>query len=98
MANGRLEVAAAGTAEPLDATKAYRGMIVVQALESNTEPIAVGTAGVVAADGSETGVRLNPGEVISFPPAGPGVTRYSTQSIYVDVQVNDEGVSWTVYE
>lgn len=98
MANGRLEVAAAGTAEPLDAAKAIRGMIVVQALESNTSPVAVGTVGVIAADGTETGVRLNPGEVISFPPAGPGVSRYSTQTIYVDVQQNGEGVSWTVYE
>jgi hypothetical protein len=83
---GQKTVAAAGTAEPLGNTQVDFS-ILVRALDTNTGIVAVGNDGtddVTLANG----YRLAAGEVCAFEHVD------NLAAIYVDAEVNGEGVSW----
>jgi hypothetical protein len=84
--SGQKTVTAAGTAEALG-TEQVHGPLMVKALETNTDIVAVGNdgAGDVTVD---NGLRLAAGEVMIF----EHVSQLS--AIYVDSAVDGEGVAW----
>ncbi len=86
--DGRKTVTAAGTAEPLVTNATWVEWVDVQALRGNTGYVAVGAASVVAAAGTERGTVLSPETSIRI----QGV---DLNAIYVDSEVNGEGVSFT---
>jgi len=85
--DGRKVVTSAGTAEPLSATSVKFISLEIQALEVNTDLIAVGASTVVAASGTERGILL-----------GQLATRYfqngDLKDIYIDSRQDGEGVSY----
>jgi len=100
---GRTIVTTGGTAVALSVT-ARVGMIVVQALSTNTGNVAVGPVSTVNADaGDEAGTILAAGEVYSIPypePHSP-IARPSLATVFVNAETGNDGidgVSWTVYE
>lgn len=89
--DGRKTVATAGTAEALVGSATPAKKVEIQALFSNTQRLAVGASTVDETAGSERGTILLPGS--SF-------TLYleDLADIFVDVNVNGEGVSYTFFE
>jgi len=97
--DGRTVVTTHGTAVPLSSSAPYHyGSITVTALEGNTKKVVVGGPGVVAALASRKGIPLSTGDSYTFEPGerGQGLSRESTGTIYVDAEVDGEGVSWSV--
>jgi len=89
--SGRKAVAHAGTAEKLVADKTGCFMILLSADLGNTSPLVVGNADVVAANGSQKGVVLTPGN----PPAMFLVRDVS--SVYVDSQNDGDAVCFVYF-
>lgn len=87
MASGRVSVASGGTPEALNSTSQKCDIIYVTAFEGNTDIIVVGESDVDATEATRTGTVLFAGQTIAFPYG-------NVVSIYVDVEVNDEGASW----
>lgn len=85
---GRKTVTTAGTAVSITATKTPCVGVVIQALETNTDLIAVGGSDVVAATATRKGVVLQPGESITLN------VRNLKNIIYIDSIVSGEGVSF----
>lgn len=88
--SGQNTVAAAGTAEQLG-TQAIFGPLMVKALDTNTDIVAVGNDGA----GDVTvgnGMRLAAGDVIVFSYVG------NLASIWIDSAVNGEGVAWLMLD
>ncbi len=88
--DGRKTVTTAGTRVQLSTTNTICRKIEIQALSANTNYVFVGDITVVAATGSERGIRLAPGAVI---------TMYvqDLYSLYLDSRVSGEGVSYVYY-
>ena len=85
---GRKTSTTPGTAVALASTAACR-RVIVQALWSNTNPVAVGlAAGVKATVGSEAGIKLNPGGSAAF-------DIDDIAKVYMDPITSGEGVSFT---
>lgn len=85
---GNKVVAAAGTPVALAAATPCRA-VVITARIGNTKEVAVGFSNTVrATSGAEIGMQLQPGQSISI-----AVTDLSL--IFIDAQVNGEGVSYT---
>jgi len=88
--SGQNTVAAAGTAEQLG-TQDIFGPLMVKALDTNTDIVAVGNDG--AGDVTvANGMRLAAGDVIVFSYVG------NLASIWIDSAVNGEGVAWLVLD
>ncbi len=84
--SGQKTVAAAGTAEQLGTTQIDYALL-VKALDTNTGIVALGNDG--ADDVSlSNGFRLAAGEALIFDHVD------NLAAIYVDAEVNGEGVSW----
>ena len=84
--SGQTTVTTAGTAVPL-ASLPINGPLIVKALDTNTNPVAIGN------DGSNditlsTGLRLSAGEEVYLGYVG------NLASIYLDSTTNGEGVAW----
>lgn len=88
LTDDRKTVTTAGTAVAIHASLACR-WVLVTALKTNTDVVAVGGSGVVAASGSIKGQPLSPGESVSLPVD-------NASKVFVDARVNGEGVSFTV--
>ena len=88
---GRKAVTAAGTAEKFvaNSTACYR--VDMCADLGNTNPVVVGGAEVVAADGSQKGIVLIPGN----PPIT--VLTNDVSKLYVDAKTNGDAVCFTYY-
>jgi len=85
--DGRKVVAAAGTAESLEAATHQVALVIITAETDNADVVAVGGSGVVESDSTRTGVSLN---------AGDSVTLYNVDlyEIYLDAGTNGEGVTY----
>jgi hypothetical protein len=79
-------VAAAGTAEALG-TQQINGPLMVKALDTNTDVVAIGNDGAGDVTVSN-GLRLAAGEVVVFSWVG------NLGALLVDSAVNGEGVGW----
>lgn len=89
--SGRKAVTAAGTAEKLVATSTKCFRVDVCADLGNTNPVVVGGSGVAAADGSQKGMVLIPGNA-------PQVILIDDLSkLYVDAQTNNNAVVYNYY-
>lgn len=88
--SGRKTVTTAGTAVALLATQTEAKRLDVQAFYNNTKSVAIGDSAVVALPASARGVTLQPGNVYTF-----YVTDVSL--VFVDSEVNGEGVQFTYY-
>ncbi len=84
--SGQKTVAVAGTEEALG-TQAINGPLMVKALDTNTDVVAVGNDGAGAVSVA-TGMRLAAGDVIVFDWVG------GLGSLMVDAAVGGEGVAW----
>ena len=89
LVDGRKTVTSNGTAVALGSATTIK-RITVQALETNTDAVAVGASTVVAASGSERGAILLPFQNVD-------IFHNDLAKIYVDSRVNGEGVSF-IYE
>lgn len=88
--SGSKSVAAAGTREALVRTRTPAAWVIVQATQTNTGKVYVG--GNTVAVGA--GVTLaSPGDSVTFPYQG-GLGAYDLKEIYVDAEVNGEGVDY----
>ena len=85
--DGRKTVTAAGTAEALSSVPLKVKTLTVQAFEANTLAVSVGGATVVAADGTERGIKL-------FALSTHPFEDVDLNTIYVDAQFSGEGVSF----
>ena len=84
--SGQKTVAASGTAVVLGSVR-IDGPLLVKALDTNTGVVALGNDG----SGDVTlsnGLRLEAGELVVFEYVG------ELASLYLDAEVNGEGVSW----
>lgn len=95
--DGRKEVAAAGIAERLVATKGTMAWWVeIQAFRNNTDYVSIGASATLSATGTERGVIL--GALSSKPftidarPGGMGMI--DLYDIWINAEVNDEGVNF----
>lgn len=88
LTNGRKAVAATATPEAIRTTLACK-WVMVTAFKTNTSDVYVGGTGIVADAGSQTGVPLAAGESVTLPVA-------DAASVFVDVLVNAEGVTFLV--
>lgn len=88
--SGRKTVTTAGTAVALASSQTEVKRLDVQALYNNTKSVAIGDSNVVASPATARGVTLQPGNVYTF-----YVTDLSL--VYVDSEVNTEGVQYTYY-
>ncbi len=84
--SGQKTVATAGTAEALGSVQVDYALL-VRALDTNTGIVAVGNDGADDVTLSN-GYRLAPGDVCAFEHVD------NLAAIYVDAEVNGEGVSW----
>lgn len=92
VSSGRQAVAATGTPETLSSTSTFCTTIVVSADEGNTDVVAVGASDVDATEASRTGMILFPGQLEYIH------GRNNLNSVWVDVEVNDEAVSFTCFQ
>lgn len=86
--DGRKTVAIAGTREPLVAVSTPVNSVIITALLENTEVVVVGANTVVAAEATRRGTPLSPGDSLSF-------DIDNLDKVYLDVIVNEQGVSYT---
>lgn len=89
--SGRKAVTTAGTAEPILASNQWCFMVLISADLGNASPVVVGNADVVAANGSQKGVVLTPGN----PPVMFLVRNVA--DIYVDSQNNGDAVCFVYF-
>lgn len=87
MLTSRKVVASSGTAVQLTTQALYNQVLIVTALEGNTEKVVLGGSDVVAATGTRKGVALVASETIQIPVP-------DLSAIYIDAEVNGEGVSF----
>lgn len=86
---GSKAVAAAGTAERLTSASNPCSSVIITARAANTKSIAWGFSNAVEGGaGAEVGACIKPGESIE-------VKCGNTNEIWIDAQVNGEGVSFT---
>lgn len=97
--HGQKVVAVAGTAEPLTATRFACSTVTIQPLADNTGEVRIGGRLVSAEDTAITsiasgyGLALSPGDSgVAFPVGPPA--QYDLSSIFVDADVNGEGVQF----
>ena len=83
--HGRAIVQTAGTAQPLN--RVIVSKLVITALITNTERVAIGNDRVSAAYGYEQGAMLYPGEKLIL-------VGSEASELYIDVVTDDEGVTW----
>ena len=86
---GRKVVAAAGTAEAL-ASDTPCQKVDIQAELDNTDVICVGGSGVIAATATREGIALESKDVYSL-------EIDNLNKVYIDAEVNGEGVSFTYW-
>jgi hypothetical protein len=84
--SGQKTVTAAGTAEALGSA-AINGPLIIKALDTNTDVVAIGNDGAGDVTVSN-GLRLLAGDVIVMDFTG------NLGSLMIDSAVNGEGVSW----
>ena len=89
LADGVKVVTTAGTDVVLAASTPAK-IVVIQSQTDNTGLIAVGNAGVDAAEATGTGVILYPGDTITVPCD-------DLSDIYIDATVSGEGVRYTYF-
>lgn len=88
----RKAVASAGTAVQLSITSIACFMVIVSADLGNSSPVVVGGADTVAADGSQKGIVLVPGN-------NPvTILADNLNKIYVDAQTNGDAVVYTYFQ
>ena len=85
----RKVVTTAGTAVKLSDTRINCVQICLQALLTNTGNIAIGGSNVIAASGTANSITLVPGQTMTINCQNP-------QTIWMDSEVNGEGVSYLV--
>lgn len=88
LVNGRQVVPTPGTPVQLSTSTSTAAWVVLTALSTNTNPVVVGGAGVVAAAGTRTGIALGPGA------STPAINVDQLSDLYVDVVTAGEGVSY----
>lgn len=88
---GAKAVAAAGTAEALSTTTDVRGVL-IQAKPGNTGDIYVGDLGVSS---SSYGFLLEPGDSV---PLSTQLTKQDLADIFIDADLNGEGVTFLYWE
>ncbi len=86
---GRKTIGTPGTEEALAASTVCK-RVVISGLIGNKKPVAVGFNGVVAAQGSETGKILYPGDTIE-------ILINNLATIFVDVQTANDGVAYLYF-
>lgn len=87
----RKAVAVPGTAEKLVANSTHCFMVIVSADMGNTNPVVIGNSAVVAAEGSQKGIILIPGN----PPIPILIDDVS--KIYVDAITAGDAVCFTYF-
>jgi hypothetical protein len=92
MFNGSKDVAAAGTAETLASDRTAVTWIIVQAKSTNTGRVYVGSSTVA----STNGVSLLADDSKLWPPVAD-LAAYDLSLIYVDADVNGEGVTFEYF-
>lgn len=88
--DGRKTISAAGTAEALVGTATPCKKAVITALAGNTDTVVVGASTVVAALATRRGTPIEPGDSFWFP-------FEDLADVYIDSEVNGEGVSFTYF-
>lgn len=88
LSGGRKTVTTGGTAEAL-ATSGVASSVAITAETDNTGVVVVGGSGVVAALATRKGIPLNAGDTVT-------INDVSLGSIYLDVTVNGDGVTYAV--
>lgn len=88
---GSKTVSSAGTAEALSATEVKCVWVIVQAKGSNTGQVYVGDSAVSS---SNEGAELDALDSVMYPTVDRRST-YDLRNIYVDVDTNGEGVTYT---
>lgn len=86
--NGRKTVTTAGTAEQLSTSATRVSSVAIQALETNTGKVCVGSSNVIASQSTRNAVYLEAGVPVVL-----DVDQLT--DIYLDVTVNGEGVTYT---
>lgn len=86
LTTGRKTITTAGTAEVIAASTVCRSVIVV-ALPTNTNRVAIGDSVVDVADSTFRGIPLNAGDSVSLLVS-------NLNQIWLDVLVNGEGISF----
>jgi hypothetical protein len=89
--SGRKAVSSAGSAEQITTDNIQCFLVLISADLGNSNPVVVGDANVVAANDSQQGVVLTPGN----PPLAFQVRDVS--QIYVDVQTNNDAVCFVYF-
>ena len=89
VADGIKAVTTAGTAVRLSATSVPCRRVFIQALATNTKAIAIGASTVVAAEATARGASI-------FPTQGDWFNVDNLNLLYIDSQVNGEGVNYLV--
>lgn len=87
--DGRKTVAVAGTAEALGASTST-SLVIITALEANTNVVVVGASTVVAASGTRRGKPLMPNESVE-------IAISNLNLVYLDTVVSGEGVSFAYF-
>lgn len=94
---GKKAVASAGTPVQLQATSQTVNGLLFQAWPANTGSIYVGTVGLNSSTGAKVIMILGPGQIGYI----GGKAQFGTEDpslIYVDSDVNGEGVLWSIQQ
>jgi hypothetical protein len=90
--SGEVNVATAGTRVQLSSSRVPCSWVLVQSKRTNTQYVHVGGVNVDSSNGTE----LVPFDSVLFPPLGD-TTPYDLAHIWVDADVNGEGVKFTYF-
>ena len=84
------QTATAGTRVQLSTTSVPCQRLVISAMDSNTDTVAIGGSDVVSTSATRNGLILFPGQT-EYMDLGSGS---NLTAIYLDTDVNDEGITW----
>jgi len=87
--NFNVTITAAGTAQPLVASRAPAGWVLMQAAKGNTGSVYIGGTGITNGTTTTNGIELAKGDTISFP--AMGITEpYDLATIFVNADTNND--------
>ena len=89
--NFSVTVTAAGTAQPLAATRTPASWVLIQAAKGNAGSVYIGGQGITNGTTTTNGIELAKGDTISFP--AMGVTEpYELSTVFVNADTNSDKV------
>ena len=91
--DGRKVVTTAGTPVPLSATSVACESLIITGLSTNTKPVVVGSASVLALAATRRGTALAAGATLKLTACHDHVDDLS--KVFIDAEVSGEGVSYS---